>query len=108
MTVPSRKTGARREGRPPGVIPQASSRHAKRVEGVEFDVVVRPDVGLPALQSPFLLPEQAAEYLHVKASTLANWRMTPGKGPRYRKHGRSICYTQAALDAWSALQEKTA
>lgn len=55
--------------------------------------------------SPYLLPEQAAERLHVTVGTLANWRGA-GKGPRYRKHGSRVVYTQTALDAWSAQQER--
>jgi len=60
-----------------------------------------------ANDSPFLLPEQAAKYLHLDVGTLANWRMVPGKGPLFRKHGhRRVVYTQAALDDWSAQQER--
>lgn len=60
------------------------------------------------IDSPYLVPEQAAAYLHVSEHTLAKLRLS-GKGPRFRYHGRgkrAPVYTQAALDAWSAEQER--
>jgi predicted DNA-binding transcriptional regulator AlpA len=43
--------------------------------------------------------EQAADYLHLKPSTLAAWRHQ-GRGPKYLKIGRSCYYKQSDLDAW--------
>ena len=42
---------------------------------------------------------QASDLLGVAPSTLKAWRVS-GKGPRYFKIGRWICYRQDDLDAW--------
>jgi predicted DNA-binding transcriptional regulator AlpA len=42
----------------------------------------------------------AAAYLHLSPSTLTKKRLT-GDGPRYRKFGRAIRYTDEDLDAWA-------
>lgn len=48
----------------------------------------------------FLSVEEAAHYLGLKRSTLDHYRWVGG-GPRYRKHGGRVKYTQAELDRWS-------
>ena len=53
---------------------------------------------------PFLTPEQAAEHLKVKKSTLKKWRIQ-GKGPLYRKHGSVIVYHIDDIDEWSESQQ---
>lgn len=45
-------------------------------------------------------PQEAAELLHLSTSTLAKLRLT-GRGPSYRKHGRSVLYDYRELEAWS-------
>jgi hypothetical protein len=50
-------------------------------------------------QSPLITPQRAAEYLHVNARTLANWRVI-GKSPRFVRIGRRPFYRQSDLDAW--------
>jgi excisionase family DNA binding protein len=42
---------------------------------------------------------EAASRLGLSASTLNKWR-TQGRGPRFVKLGRSVCYRMADLDAW--------
>ena len=42
---------------------------------------------------------EAAIRLGLSASTLNKWR-TQGRGPRFVKLGRSVCYRMADLDAW--------
>lgn len=44
--------------------------------------------------------EQAAEYLGVSASTLANWACTQKFTIPYCKLGRSVRYRQSDLDAF--------
>jgi predicted DNA-binding transcriptional regulator AlpA len=46
-----------------------------------------------------LTTEQAAEYLSVSSSWLAQSRGR-GDGPPYFKIGRAVRYARAALDAW--------
>ena len=55
---------------------------------------------------PYLTPEQAAEHLKVKKSTLKKWRIE-GKGPAYRKHGSVIVYHIDDIDEWSKSQQHT-
>lgn len=55
--------------------------------------------------SPYFLPDQAAEYLHVTTRKLADMRQA-GTGPRYRKHGSRVVYTVAAIEEWSARRER--
>jgi excisionase family DNA binding protein len=50
--------------------------------------------------------QSAATLLGVSASSLEKWRVH-GTGPAYRKHGRSVRYLRADLDAWSARQART-
>ncbi|MEM6554386.1 MAG: helix-turn-helix domain-containing protein [Pseudomonadota bacterium] len=48
----------------------------------------------------FLTVVEAAEYLGLKRSTLDHYRWVGG-GPKYRKHGGRVFYTQEDLDEWS-------
>lgn len=41
----------------------------------------------------------ASEYLQISVATLARWRCE-GKGPTYIKIGRSVFYTDEALEAF--------
>jgi excisionase family DNA binding protein len=47
---------------------------------------------------------EAASRLGLSASTLNKWR-TQGRGPKFVKLGRSVCYRATDLEAW--LQEQT-
>lgn len=51
-----------------------------------------------------LTPDQAAQYLHVKVQTLANWRGV-GRGPVFVRVGRLIRYRLDALDKWIAAND---
>lgn len=46
-----------------------------------------------------LNPRGAAEYLNLRAGTLANWR-SAGKGPAFIRVGGAIRYSTDSLDAW--------
>jgi len=48
----------------------------------------------------FLSVKEAAEFLGLKRSTLDHYRWVGG-GPRYRKHGGRVKYTEPDLEAWS-------
>lgn len=54
----------------------------------------------------FLLPEEAAEILHVGVRTLERWRQT-AQGPDYHKHGKQPVYWLADLVKWSESQRRT-
>ena len=43
--------------------------------------------------------KDAATRLGLSASTLNKWR-TQGRGPKFVKLGRSVCYRTADIDAW--------
>jgi hypothetical protein len=43
---------------------------------------------------------RAAAYLEVAPGTLAIWRMTPGRGPRFTYSGSTPVYSKADLDEW--------
>ena len=43
--------------------------------------------------------DEAAVRLGLSASTLNKWR-TQGRGPRFVKLGRAVCYRAGDLDAW--------
>ncbi len=53
-----------------------------------------------ALESPFITPDEAANYLRLEARTLNNMRWR-GEGPRYRKHGGKVIYHIKDLQVWS-------
>ena len=48
----------------------------------------------------------AAKHLGLSASTLNKWRVD-GRGPRFVKLGRSVCYRPVDLDAWLAEQVRS-
>lgn len=48
----------------------------------------------------FMDQKEAGEYLGLAPKTLNKWRSL-GKGPRYRKFGKAVRYTQEDLDAWA-------
>lgn len=45
-----------------------------------------------------MTPQQAADYLGVKAQTLAVWRCTRRQSVPFVKVGRKVCYRKADLD----------
>mgnify|MGYP000135558618 CR=1 FL=1 len=51
-------------------------------------------------ESPFLLPEEAAAYLRLSASTMKRLRIDGG-GPPYRKHMGHVVYHIDDLEKWS-------
>lgn len=58
-----------------------------------------------ALQS-YLDTKQAAEILNLSPRTLERWRIE-GKGPEYRKFGKRVTYSQAALFEWAEEQARS-
>lgn len=54
---------------------------------------------------PAVKVAQAAEYLSLSANTLNKWR-TQGRGPRFVKLGRSVCYRREDLEAWLQQQSR--
>ncbi len=53
-----------------------------------------------------LTTQQAAELLAIEPRTLESWRLT-GRGPRYRKLGRLVRYSQTDLVDWLDAQART-
>ncbi len=51
-------------------------------------------------KTELLTPNQAAEYLGVKAQTLAVWRSTGRYGLRFIKVGKRVQYSLADLDSF--------
>ncbi|WP_029265068.1 MULTISPECIES: DNA-binding protein [unclassified Microbacterium] len=47
-----------------------------------------------------LTPDEAAYIFRAKKNNLAVWRMTPGAGPEFVKHGRLVFYTREAIQAY--------
>lgn len=52
------------------------------------------------LTSPFLTTREAARYLRMRPSTMERWRSS-ALGPRYRKFGGRVVYTQEDLEAFA-------
>lgn len=46
-----------------------------------------------------LSPKEAAEYLHMSADTLANWRSS-GTGPKFNQPAKKVYYFKDDLDEW--------
>ena len=59
----------------------------------------------PAVIATLLTPKEAAKVLKVSLSWLAKARMR-GDGPPYIKLGRSIRYTEAALQQWMKSRQR--
>lgn len=52
------------------------------------------------MHQPRMLRERpAADHCGVAPATMRNWRHQ-GRGPSYRKCGRTVLYDRAELDAW--------
>ena len=52
--------------------------------------------------------DEAAEFLDLHPATMATWRMTEGRGPRYFKVGqRNVRYRRSELERWLKAQERT-
>jgi len=66
--------------------------------------IAPPPVREPAKEGGLNI-KQAAAYLGIGHSTLERCR-TLGTGPRAIKIGRSVRYTRAELDAWSAKRKE--
>tara|TARA_B100000378_G_scaffold186844_1_gene151529 strand:+ start:472 stop:702 length:231 start_codon:yes stop_codon:yes gene_type:complete len=66
--------------------------------------------GEPALQRTYLTPQQLAAMLPgVTTGRLAMWRYE-GKGPKFRKLGRTVLYALDEVEAWieSTTRQSTA
>lgn len=50
--------------------------------------------------TPYYTSKEAARFLRIKPGTLDNWRWK-GIGPDFRKHGRTVVYTEPDLIAFS-------
>jgi len=72
-------------------------------ESIKRKNIPRRNILLDDVQSPFLLPDEAARFLRLDERTLANYRSNK-TGPIYRKHGGSICYHREDLRQWSTVQ----
>lgn len=57
------------------------------------------------MQNTLFTTPQAAEYLGLKKSTLDTWRVR-GRGPRFRKFGAAVRYSQADLDKYVSEAER--
>lgn len=55
-------------------------------------------------KTPYLTQQQVADLLHISTRTLERLR-TEGGGPRYLKAGRSVLYSESAIQTW--LQNRT-
>lgn len=64
--------------------------------------IPRRKVLLNDISSPYLLPDEAAQFLRLEENTLANYRAQK-TGPIYRKHGGTICYHREDLTTWSSV-----
>lgn len=51
-------------------------------------------------------PEQLAESLNIRVTTLAEWR-SKGIGPVFHKVGRAVRYTEEDVDAWLQKNRRT-
>ncbi len=58
----------------------------------------------PVLNSPYLTPREAAEFLRISERTLTNMRYRKA-GPRFRKHGGTVVYHIDDLRAWSRIYD---
>ena len=57
-----------------------------------------------ALREPFVIEQEAAEFLKISVRTLQRWRTEPpaGGGPRFYKLGRKrVAYRLSDLSAWA-------
>ncbi|MEO1305191.1 MAG: helix-turn-helix domain-containing protein [Pseudomonadota bacterium] len=57
-------------------------------------------------KSKYLLAKEAARELRVSPGTLANWRCK-GTGPKWRKHGGTVVYTEEEIERYSDDDDKT-
>ena len=73
--------------------------HRKRLEAQLADLIERVARLEATRPDQLLTQEQAAAYIGVKPPTLASWRHF-GKGPKYRKVGRSAFYKIADVEVW--------
>ena len=56
---------------------------------------------MPNINTCYMNTKQAAIYTNFAPNTLEKYRSTgAGNGPKYRKVGRKVVYSQADLDEW--------
>lgn len=48
----------------------------------------------------WLTGEDLAKRWQVSPGTIANWRLTPGKGPEFKRIGGMVRYRSEAVKAW--------
>ena len=58
------------------------------------------------MPNALLTTADAAAYLRLSPRTLEAWRLSGG-GPRYRKLGHRVVYTQGDIDTWVEAQTRT-
>jgi hypothetical protein len=87
----------------------AKIQHTNGLESLIVDLIQRVqalEAGQPPPAPPtssLINEKEAAKYLRVALPTLANWRHY-GRGPTYRKVGRSCFYSHTDLEAWLTAQ----
>lgn len=59
-----------------------------------------PDTPGRVIEWRLLAPSDLANYLGIPEQTLANWRSTGQRGPRWYKVGRHVRYRMSDVNAW--------
>lgn len=57
------------------------------------------------MSEKMLTPRELAERIKIEMKTLANWRCSRGKGPRFRRYGNRILYPESAVIEWEQDRE---
>ena len=57
-----------------------------------------PEHAAPMSSSPWMTPQEAADYLHIALGTLRNW--TSARFVPFVKRGRIVRYHRDAIDRW--------
>ena len=58
-------------------------------------------------ETKYFYTKDAAKFLGLSKQTLEKLRVVVGGGPRYRKFGRSVRYTEADLTEWADARTRT-
>lgn len=57
-----------------------------------------PEHAAPTSSSPWMTPQEAADYLQIALGTLRNW--TSARFVPFAKRGRIVRYHRGAIDRW--------